>query len=215
MSQWNEIYRKQGTGYKFYNILQPHKDLGKVIALFKKAGAKRVLDLGCGAGRNLIPLAENGFDAYGIDQASDGLKIAKRELSRRNLKAKLAKGNVFTNLPYKDGFFDALISVQVMQHATPSRIKKGIAEMHRVLKPGGLAFITLTGRISSGKVHRMLILTARKIGDHLYIPQQGDEKGLVHFIYTKKLIYGHYSSFKILSLWIDEKGYYCFIARKD
>ncbi len=54
MNQWNEIYKKEGTNYGYYNILEPHKDMPKVARFFKKQGVKKVLDLGCGAGRNLI-----------------------------------------------------------------------------------------------------------------------------------------------------------------
>ncbi|MFX1537323.1 MAG: hypothetical protein ACFFDI_24205, partial [Promethearchaeota archaeon] len=53
-----------------------------------------------------------------------------------------------------------------------------------------------------------------KIAPRTYIPTMGSEKGLVHFIYNKKVIKDHYKNFEILNLWKDERDYYCFLAKK-
>ena len=82
MLRWNEIYKKEGKKYKYYNIFKPHEDISDVLVFFKKKGIKRVLDLGCGAGRNLVYLLEKGFDVYGIDCAPEGLKIINERLKK-------------------------------------------------------------------------------------------------------------------------------------
>ncbi len=213
MLQWDKIYKKEGVNCSHYSILKPHEDISKVSDFFKKQKVKRVLDLGCGAGRNLIYLLRSGFDMYGIDYAPEGLKIIKERLKKEKTNCRLRLGNIFNKLPYEDDFFDAVISVQVLQHGKLNEIKRAIKEIKRVLKPEGIIFITLSGRISNGKVREYLIKTAKKIAPRTYVPTIGNEKGLIHFIYNKKIIKKHYNNFKILKIWKDSRDYYCFIAQ--
>lgn len=215
-NQWEKIYQGEGQSYKYYSILElPHVDMDKVIGIFKKNKVKKILDLGCGAGRNTWYLADKGFEVYGLDNAPTGLKILRRALKERGLAAKLEVGDAFASLPYADNSFDALVSVQVMQHAKESVIIKAIKEIVRVVKPGGLIFITLCGRCSKGKVRYCLVQTAKKIAPNTYVPTQGNETGLTHFIYNQDLVHKHYKDFKIMDLWRDDKDYYAFVGRNN
>jgi len=209
--QWNLIYKK-GEGYKYYKILEPHENIDRVMKILKKKKVKKILDLGCGAGRNLIYLVQNRFEVYGIDIADEGIKIIKRNLKRKKLKANLEIGNIFEELPYPNNFFDAVISIQTLQHGSPVQIKKGITEIERVLKPKGILFVTLCGRYSKGKLRYCLVKTAKKIAPRTYVPTIGDETGLIHYIYDKQTLKKHYRNFKILDLWKDSNGYYCLLG---
>lgn len=214
MHQWEKIYKREGLNYKYYNILKPHEDIHLVAKIFRKHKVKKILDLGCGAGRQLLFLAKKGFDVDGIDISKSGIDILRTHLKRQKLKAQLRVGDVFKKLPYSNNFFDAVISIQVLQHSRLKGIMKSTKEINRVLKPGGLVFITLCGRTSKGKVRYCLVKTAKKIGKRIFVPTMGNEKGLVHYIYSKQTLKRHYKDFKILKLWKDSKHYYCFIARK-
>ena len=104
-SQWEKIYRQEGQNYSYYEILKtPHSDMDKVIKIFKKQKVKKVLDLGCGAGRNALYLAQNGFSVFGLDSSPAGLKILERELKKRKLKADLKLGDAYAKLPYPNRF---------------------------------------------------------------------------------------------------------------
>jgi len=214
--QWDNIYEKQGEKYKYYNIFEPHKDMSYVSKVFSKHKVNTILDLGCGVGRNLIFLSKKGFNLYGIDYSLDGVKILNSKLKSLKLsdKTNIICGSFYDKLPYKDFFFDAIISVQSLQHGKEKQIKFAIKEMLRVLKPNGLIFITLAGRTSKGKVRHCLVKTAKKIAPNTYLPTIGDEIGLVHFIYNKELIEKHYKDFKIIKSWRDDKDYYCIIGQK-
>jgi len=213
-SQWEQIYKGEGKAYKYYDILEtPHSDLFRVIKIFRENKVKKVLDLGCGAGRNTMPLAQKNFEVYGLDNAPTGLKILKKTLKNRSLKVNLKTGNAFASLPYQDNYFDAIISVQVLQHAKETVILKAIKEVSRIIKPNGLIFITLCGRISKGKVRLFLVKTAKKIAPNTYLPTQGNERGLVHFIYNRQLIKKHFKNFQLLKIWRDDKDYFAFIGR--
>lgn len=210
-SHWNDIY-KEGD-YSYYDLDEPHEDLDKVTDKFKEEGVEKVLDLGCGSGRNLIPLAEEGFDVSGIDASKEGIEIAHDILNQEDLEADLETEDVFEPLPYADNSFDAVVSVQVLQHGSLNQIKHAIEEIKRILRPGGLIFVTLCGRRSQGEVRYCLVKTARKIAPRTYVPTIGKEEGLIHYIYNKEVLKKHYKDFEFLDLWQDSKDYYCLLGQ--
>jgi len=211
---WNEIYKKRHEDYTYYNLHEAHENLLSVAEFFKEHNVKQVLDLGCGVGRNLIPLVKLGFDVSGIDYADEAVKHTRELLREEHLSADIVEGNIHSTLPYRDNSFDALVSVQVIQHGYEQDVKHTISEIYRVVKPGGEIFITVSGRFSRGKVRPFLVQTAKYVGPHTFIPTQGNEKGQVHFIYTKELILEHFDHFTIEKMWKDPRDYYCFLAKK-
>jgi 2-polyprenyl-3-methyl-5-hydroxy-6-metoxy-1,4-benzoquinol methylase len=125
MNPWETIYKEyENKRYESYNILTPHKDFDKVIKIFKDKRVKRVLDLGCGIGRHIKYLAQRGFEVYGIDGAKKAIEITAQILQKSHLRAKLRVGDMFERLPYKNSFFDAIISIQVLHHEVEEKIKK-------------------------------------------------------------------------------------------
>jgi len=230
MKQWNGIFREDGRVF-----LKTQKDMPRIVELFKKKGVKRVLDLGCGSGRHAVYLAKNGFDVYGFDIASVGIKLTKEWLKQEKLEAKLKIGSVFGKLPYKDNFFDALISTQVINHAKIEDIRKLIKEIERILKPKGLIFITVmqkTGlkgwkpknwkinavreEVSAGDDGVSIIKNKYKIiGPQTYVYLEGGEKGLVHYIFNKNIIKKEFKNFTIPSIWLSpNKRHDCFLGSK-
>jgi len=211
-SDWNRIYQKPSQ-YRYYNLFKPHPDLKRVIGHFKKRNVIKVLDLGCGLGRNFIPLARFGFNVTGIDQAPNAIKKLKTVMSKENINGEALIGN-FQNLLFADESFDAVISIQTINHGYQDGVEKGIAEIERVLCSGGSIFVTVPGRIAKGEIRYSLVKTAQKVSDRVYIPTVGKEKGIPHFIFNKELIKKMFSGFNINFLWKDKKDYYCFIGKK-
>ncbi|MBU1149288.1 methyltransferase domain-containing protein, partial [Patescibacteria group bacterium] len=106
----------------------------------KKEIGPEVLDVGCGAGRNLLPMAREGYKVTGLDIVSGALKETARKLELEGLKAELAQGNTH-DLPFTEGQFDTVVSHQVFQFNDWAGAEKCMAEAARVLKPGGLFFL--------------------------------------------------------------------------
>jgi SAM-dependent methyltransferase len=91
--------------------------------------AGRVLDVGCGTGRNL-PLYDAGARVIGLEPSPDTLAKARR----RAPTARLVRGDCQA-LPFRDGAFDTVVSGLVFCSVPdPAR---GLAEVRRVLRPGG------------------------------------------------------------------------------
>lgn len=217
--QWDKIFQKEGKVF-----LNPQVDLPQIVELFKQRKAKKVLDLGCGTGRHLVYLAKEGFDVYGIDNSENGIKIAKNWLKEENLKAHLKVSDIYKKLPYKDDFFDAIISTNVLHHNTITNIRKLIKEIERVLKPKGLIFVTVRGEPSiknwqknkivlhKYKVNGKIKSVKYKIlGYRMYAPDEGGEKNLIHFCFNRELIKKEFNNFKILKIW-EKDWHYCFLG---
>ena len=183
-----------------------------VVRMFKKRGVKRVLDLGCGSGKHLLYLAGRGFDLYGIDISGEAIKTARGLFKEKNLRADLRVGNIFKRLPFERGYFDAVISTRALHHAGIGDIRRAIREMERVLRPGGVVYVTVRKRTKKGGRRGY-----RSIGPRTYVPVEGQERGVVHYLFNKKLLEREFRRFKNLRVWV-ERGprkwecYYCLLG---
>lgn len=106
----------------------------QVRALSPRPGL-RVLDAGCGRGEVLLACARAGAQVAGIDYADAALEIAHEVLAGVP-DADLRKGEV-TSLPWPDESFDRVLFADVIEHLDPAQDVAALAELHRVLKPGG------------------------------------------------------------------------------
>jgi SAM-dependent methyltransferase len=198
MQQWNEAFKRGG---RIFTEVQ--EDIPSVSAIFKKRDVKRILDLGFGTGRHTVYFAREGFDVYGIDVAREGLRLTRSWLEEGDLTAHLKIGNIYDGLPYPDRFFDAIVSSQVMHHAKIDAIRSLIKEMERVLRFHGLIFIT---------VPKMLSGPLQNIAPRTFIPLEGLDKGLVHYIFNKSLLRKEFRDFRINRIWLDSSHQYCLLG---
>ena len=213
MAEWDKIYQQSGR-YKYYDLSKPHENLDLIINEFKRYGAKRILDVGCGLGNNLLPLLRSGFDAYGLDSAPKAIKETKEMIKGERGKTTKVINASFEKIPFKNSYFDAVLCVQALQHGREAQIKQGIAEISRILKPGGIVFVSLPGRYAHGKQRYCLVTTAKKIEERTFLPTKGEEVGIAHLIFNKRMILKYFHTFKPIKIWQDSKDYYCFLGEK-
>lgn len=111
----------------------------------------RVLDYGCGSGNNSAFFIEQGYEVHGVDVAEASLDLINLNFESRHLDPSLAdrfsiipRDNLV--LPYEDGYFDVVVSNQVLYYlASEEQIKKVCQELSRCLRPGGVVFFTMMG----------------------------------------------------------------------
>ena len=148
---------------------------------------KKVLDVGCGNGRNLIYFLRNGYEVFGVDPQPHAVETVKE------LSAALAPGNPLENflvcsaedLPFKDATFDLIISSAVLHFAKDvQHFDSMLQAMFRVLKPGGYFFARLASDIGIEQL-------VKPLGNSRYLLPDGSERFLVNeqalLQYTNKL----------------------------
>ncbi len=114
-------------------------------AQFDKWKGKKVLEVGCGVGSDLIRFAQAGAYAIGIDLSPRSVFLTRERLHLYKYKSEVIEADA-ENIPYKDNTFDFCWSCGVLHH-TPN-IKKAISEIHRVIKSGGEICVILYHRRS-------------------------------------------------------------------
>jgi len=115
-------------------------DLESVLA---ERECRRVLDVGCGAGRNALFLAKQGYYVVGVDISSTALKMALRKADGATLKNCVFIRGDFLKLPFSDSQFNAVVSCYSIENQSLLKIRKALNEMKRVLVSRGLVLVTL------------------------------------------------------------------------
>lgn len=180
---WDQIF-KNGIPD---DLVLPYETMEEVVKRMKQCSDNKVLDVAMGAGRHTIFLAERGFDVYGFDISENGIELTKIELQRKKVNATLSIQDMFKPFSYSSGFFDAVIATQAIYHGYRKQMESSIAEIHRVLKKGGLFFFTtsLNPNRSMRGSNEKGMKYMKKIDEKTLIPLVGREKGLVHFYPTE------------------------------
>lgn len=135
----------------------------------------KILDAGCGGGRNIIWFMRNGFDVSAVDV--DERAVAKvRDVANR-VAPELPSANFQTagldSIPFPDESFDWVICNAVLHFAADRDQFDGwLAELWRVLKPGGMFFARLASSIG---IADLLVPTA----DGRYMMPDGTERFIV------------------------------------
>jgi ubiquinone/menaquinone biosynthesis C-methylase UbiE len=149
---------------------QPVPDYWVTFFGNKRKRMKKILDLGCGAGRNTQFLLELGYDVYACDLCNGMVEATRKRLRKIGLNKALGKKRVIKasmlNLPYKNSFFDAVLSNGVFHNvASLKEIELAIEETARVLKKDGCLCFNL---FSSQYIDPSL----KRISDRVYLTKE-------------------------------------------
>lgn len=108
------------------------------------AGPLHVADIGCGTGTQARLWAEQGHRVYGLDVNAPLIEIAKRRAHKEGLEIKFDVGSA-TELPYPDASMDIALLPELLEHVADWQ--GCLNEAVRVLKPGGLLYVSTTNWI--------------------------------------------------------------------
>lgn len=129
-----------------YNRYRQYAPWMKETIVFDSFPGKKVLEVGFGMGTDLFQFASAGSIVTGIDLVPKHMEIARQRFDLYGIPADLMLGDA-ENLPFADEVFDVVYSFGVLHH-TPNT-QKAIAEIYRVLKPGGRVIIALYHKYSA------------------------------------------------------------------
>ena len=135
----------------------------------------RVLDAGCGSGRNLVYLLRSGYEVFGADSDVEAIKAVRvlaatlaPQLPGANFRAEAVE-----EMSFPDAFADVVLSSAVLHFARDDRhFEAMVTEMWRVLRPGGLLFCRLASAIG------METRVRQTVGRRFLLPD-GSERYLV------------------------------------
>jgi SAM-dependent methyltransferase len=123
---------------------QPSFQAQRALVLGMLEGARgRVLDLGCGPALMAPALVERGLEVWGIDASARMIAAGRERLAHPA--CHLDVGDA-TALRFASGFFDAVISMGLLEYFPD--YSPLLREIARVLKPGGIAILTVPSRVS-------------------------------------------------------------------
>ena len=115
------------------------------LVAFDGYRGRDVLEVGCGAGTDLVRFARGGARVTGVDLSASAIELARQNFAQQGLTADLHEADG-ERLPFADGTFDLVYAHGVVQYTTrPAAL---IDECHRVLRPGGEAVFQVYNRIS-------------------------------------------------------------------
>jgi len=115
----------------------------RLLETFSKC--RKILDVGCGTGRDLAFLLRKGKDAYGVDASKEILAAAQSTLEATGFPV---RGRLFdSELPdlklFGDGEFDGVLCSAVLMHLAEDKLFDAVYALRRVLRPGGTLLVSV------------------------------------------------------------------------
>ncbi|MEW5923726.1 MAG: class I SAM-dependent methyltransferase [Candidatus Zixiibacteriota bacterium] len=138
----------------FFKALTDERTTGEIqelVALCKFNQSDKILDLCCGQGRHSNKLRQFGFKAIGFDFSRTLLSIAQKNAADSDSGALFVRGNM-KELPFQDAAFDWTLSLfGSFGFLSNADNEKTLAEVVRILKPGGRLLLEIQNKDSSMK----------------------------------------------------------------
>jgi SAM-dependent methyltransferase len=149
------------------------------------AGFERVLDWGCGAGRVISQLLDRAGPSarlYGCDVDAEAVAWALQHYPR----ARFAVSQARPPLPFDADSFDLVYSISILTHLNEEQQLEWLRELGRVLRPGGLALLSVHGehafeQFRTGRV----VSNTRQCAERMAVHGSLDDEGFVHEPYVR------------------------------
>jgi SAM-dependent methyltransferase len=145
----------------------------------------KILDAGCGEGRNTIYFLNEGYQIFGVDSNPIAIQMARiyAQTIQKDYDVFRFQTSLIEKLPFHQGAFDAVISSAVLHFATSeTHFLTLVDDMMRLLKPGGIFFLRMTtghGEMQEKSPH---------LGDGVYLLPDGSERFLLTDSLEKEIV---------------------------
>lgn len=108
----------------------------RILAILADAGARSVLDIGCGGGALSSTLSRHGHAVTGIDPDGDAIARAREGVPDARFEQATAEA-----LPFADASLDAAVFLNALHHVPVPLMRQALSEVRRVLRPGGTLIV--------------------------------------------------------------------------
>ncbi|PIO05801.1 class I SAM-dependent methyltransferase [Candidatus Micrarchaeota archaeon CG08_land_8_20_14_0_20_59_11] len=135
LRSWDAAYERGALAWRGTTNFEPKPAIKK---------GSRVLELGCGNGKNLSALFGKGWKLYAVDFSPEAVRQSAELCRKHGEKCFLSVQDV-RHLLFRNSFFDAVICFHLMGHLRKADRRAAVSEIKRVLKKGGLVFIRVFG----------------------------------------------------------------------
>lgn len=158
----------------------------RVLQVFGKAPAGPILDWGCGSGRTLrwlvaYPGWRENYHGTDVDREAIAWLAAQGQ-------PRVMPCNDDPPLPYADQTFQGLFAFSVLTHIPPRHHRRWYEELRRILRPGGLAYLTTLGPSGPAADIGDVAKAELSASGHAYLPREGHYKNaaIVTEAYTRQ-----------------------------
>jgi SAM-dependent methyltransferase len=143
VTQWRDVYEQEGVEGAIYR-----KRLDIVLRWIGELAiptGEKVIEIGCGAGRCTVALAQRGYLIHAMDSVEGMLNSTQEHAIEAGVSSSVTTslGDAH-NLPFPDGSFGLVLAIGVIPYLQFPQ--KGLSEMARVLRPGGFVLVTAGNR---------------------------------------------------------------------
>lgn len=203
---WNKVYSSDAS---FFGDVPSNFGLN-CHGEFKKHGVKKLLELGCGQGRDTTFFASNDIDVVAIDSSRVAIDALSKITREKNLTIKPMIHNASEGIPFNGSYFDALYSHMFFNmRFTDDQLKYLFAEINRVLKDGGLNLFSV--RSENDAMYKK----GTEVEENIF-----DINGFEIRFFTKSdlqviLMATGFTAYKIIEAYEEPASLYCVFARKQ
>ena len=192
---WNEVWRdpviEKYIGYaKNYATRKP-----EFLEIFKQYDINSVCDAACGFGAYSVMLAKNGYEVSGFDISPNSIHLTQRIMKEFNCSFVEYKVCNITSIEYNNASFCAAVAHAVIDHLSLADAKKALDELYRILRSGGLLYLTFDplSEEDVSKKHELLEDDSRLYEDGLLFRHYTDDD--IHILLSgRSIIYKNTNS---------------------
>ncbi len=143
VTEWKDVYEQESVEGAIYR-----KRLDIVLRWIDELAiptGEKVLEIGCGAGRCTVAMAQRGYVIHAMDSVEGMVNSTQEHASEAGVSSSVttSRGDAH-NLPFRDGSFGLVLAMGVIPYLQFPQ--KGLSEMARVLRPGGFLLVTAGNR---------------------------------------------------------------------
>lgn len=189
-SYWNSQWENEADRRSW---MKEENKVLEIVSLLAEKKIKRILDLGAGVGRHALLFAQQGYETWAADSSEAGLNYIRAEAEKLKLEIFTEKVDI-KSLPFSTGFFDFILSWNVLYHGNFSELKQAVDEVKRVLAPDGFFQGTFISKTNSyfGK--------GIALDSHTYICEDESDKSHPHCYIDESELHNLLTGFEIISL---------------